>query len=88
MLYSGWVIGTAVGALVGSAVDPEQAGIDVLFPLLFLGLAAPLVRVRRDWIVAIAAVAAALVATDFLPAAWQVTSAATIAALFGVFVRE
>ena len=88
MLYSGWVIGTAVGALVGSAIDPEQAGIDVLFPLLFLGLAAPLVRVRRDWIVAIAAVAAALVATYALPAAWQVTSAATIAALFGVFVRE
>ena len=88
MLYSGWVIGTAVGALVGSAIDPEQAGIDVLFPLLFLGLAAPLVRIRRDWIVAIAAVAAALVATYVLPAAWQVTSAATIAALLGVFVRE
>ena len=88
MLYTGWVIGTAVGALVGSAIDPEQAGIDVLFPLLFLGLAAPLVRIRRDWIVAIAAVAAALVATYILPAAWQVTSAATIAALLGVFVRE
>ena len=88
MLYTGWVIGTAVGALVGSAIDPEQAGIDVLFPLLFLGLAAPLVRIRRDWIVAIAAVAAALVATYILPTAWQVTSAATIAALIGVFVRE
>ena len=88
MLYSGWVVGTAVGALVGSAIDPEQAGIDVLFPLLFLGLAAPLVRIRRDWIVATAAIAAALVATYVLPTAWQVTSAATIAALIGVFVRE
>jgi 4-azaleucine resistance transporter AzlC len=88
MLYSGWVIGTALGALVGSAIDPEQAGIDVLFPLLFLGLAAPLLKVRRDWIVASAAIATALVATYVLPAAWQVTSAATIAALLGVFVRE
>ena len=88
MLYSGWVVGTALGAAVGSAIDPEQAGIDVLFPLLFLGLAAPLVRARRDWIVATAAVVAALVATYVLPSAWQVTVAATTAALAGVFVRE
>jgi len=88
MLYSGWVVGTAVGAVLGSAIDPERAGIAVLFPLMFLGLAAPLVRVRRDWVVATVAVAAALAATLILPSAWQVTAAATAAAVVGVSVRE
>ncbi len=45
MLYSAWVAGTAVGAYVGRSVDPAVLGIDVLFALLFLGLAAPLIRI-------------------------------------------
>jgi 4-azaleucine resistance transporter AzlC len=88
MLYSGWVVGTAAGAVLGSAIDPERAGIGVLFPLMFLGLAAPLVRARRDWVIATVAVVAALVATLVLPSAWQVTIAATAAAVVGVSVRE
>ena len=52
MLYSGWILGTAVGAWFGSSIDPGAVGIGVLFGLLFLGLAAPMVKVRRDWVVA------------------------------------
>lgn len=88
MLYSAWVAGTALGALVGSSIDPATLGIDVLFALLFLGLAAPLVRSRRDWLVALLAVVAALFATVALPQAWQITGAATVAALIGTAIRD
>ena len=88
MLYSAWVGGTAVGAFVGRAIDPAALGIDVLFALLFLGLAAPLIHTRRDWMVVGMAVAAALLATGVLPEAWQITGAATAAAFIGTAIRE
>ena len=87
LLYSGWVLGTVLGAVLGSGVDPASWGADVFFALLFLGLAAPLVRNRRDWTVAALAVGAGLLATLTLPEAWQVTGAATAAALAGTAIR-
>ena len=47
MLYSGWVVGTTIGAWFGGSIDTEAVGIGVLFPLLFLGLAAPRSRAER-----------------------------------------
>jgi 4-azaleucine resistance transporter AzlC len=88
MLYSGWVVGTAIGAWFGGAIDPEAIGISVLFGLLFLGLAAPMIRTRRDWGVAAAAVVAAVLATSFVPAAWQITVAAIAASLVGMLFHE
>lgn len=88
LLFSGWVSGTAAGVIVGTAADPERWGADVFFPLLFLGLAAPLVRTRRDWIVAGLAVVLALAATVVLSQAWQITGAAAAAAAIGATFRE
>jgi predicted branched-subunit amino acid permease len=88
MLYTGWIIGTAVGAWFGSSIDPEAAGIGVLFGLLFLGMAAPMVKIRRDWVVAGAAVVATVIATEALPVAWQITTAAVAAALVGMAIDE
>ena len=47
-----------------------------------------MVHKRRDWIVAGAAVVATLGATVLLPPAWQITVAATAAALVGVALGE
>jgi predicted branched-subunit amino acid permease len=88
MLYSAFVVGTLGGAWFGGAVDPEAMGIDVLFALLFLGLAAPMVHKRRDWLVAGAAVLASIVAARVLPTAWQVTTAAVAAAAVGMTIDE
>jgi predicted branched-subunit amino acid permease len=88
VLYSGWMVGTVIGAWFGSSIDPEALGIGVFFPLLFLGLAAPLVRTQRDLVVAVVAVAATLIATITLPEAWQLTAAATVAALIGAGLGE
>lgn len=88
MLYTGWVIGTAIGAWFGGAIDPEAIGIGVLFSLLFLGLAAPMIRTGRDGIVAASAVVATIVSILLVPAAWQITVAAVAASLVGVLFDE
>ena len=88
MLYSGWVAGTVIGAWFGGSIDPEAVGVGVMLPLLFLGLAAPMIQKRRDWVVAGSAVAAALLATLVLPPAWQITGAAALASLVGIGFGE
>jgi len=88
MLYSGWVVGTTIGAWFGGSIDPDAVGIGVLFPLLFLGLAAPMIKGRKELLVAGAAVVASVVATAVLPTAWQITVAAVLASLVAVFVGE
>ncbi|HEY6629646.1 MAG TPA: AzlC family ABC transporter permease [Acidimicrobiia bacterium] len=88
MLYTGWIIGTAIGAWFGSSIDPGAVGIGVLFGLLFMGLAAPMVNVRRDWVVAGASVVATLIAMKTLPVAWQISTAAFAASLVGLVIDE
>lgn len=88
MLYTGWIVGTAIGAWFGAAIDPEAVGINVLFALLFLGLAAPMIRSRRDWAVTAAAVGAAVIAILMVPPAWQITVAAVAASLVGMGFSE
>jgi 4-azaleucine resistance transporter AzlC len=88
VLYSSWVSSTALGAFLGTRLDPERYGLEVLFPLMFLGLAAPLVRNRRDWITAGLAVVTTVIAVALLPPAWRVTGAALVASMIGSRLRE
>ncbi len=88
LLYSGWVAGTAVGALLGGRFDPAAWGAQVFFALLFVGLAAPLVRTRWDLVVALSAVAGTFAAWAWLPAAWRITAAAAAAALVGMVLPD
>lgn len=85
VLLTGWLGGTALGAALGSRIDVEL--LDALFPLLFLGLAAPLIGGRRAWVTAGVSVVAALAAVPLLPSAWEVTGAAVAAAIVGSRVR-
>ena len=86
ILYSGLVVGTILGALLGAQVDPAAAGVGVFFPLLFLGLAAPMVRTRRELVVAGMTIVTTLVAVTLLPPAWQLTVGAAVAAGLGASV--
>jgi hypothetical protein len=47
-----------------------------------------MVKSRRDWLVATAAVVASIAAAAFLPSAWQITSAAVAAAAVGMAIGE
>jgi predicted branched-subunit amino acid permease len=82
-LYATWLASTAVGAWLISGIDPARWGLDVVFPLVFLGLAAPAIRNRRQWITACIAVGSSIATVLWLPPAWQVTSAALVAAAIG-----
>jgi predicted branched-subunit amino acid permease len=87
-VYGCWLLATAAGAWLGAAIDPAAAGVGVLFGLLFLGLAAPFVRTRRDLLVAVSAIVATLIAMRVLPSAWQLTTAAVVATLVGMVGDE
>lgn len=87
VLYTTWLTSTAVGAFLGADVDTSGLGIEVIFPLVFLGLAAPLLRNRRQWMTAGFAVLAAVTAVVVLPSEWRVTAAAILAAVIGSRVK-
>ncbi|MEX0667410.1 MAG: AzlC family ABC transporter permease [Acidimicrobiia bacterium] len=86
-LYTTWLASTAVGAFLGADVDTSRLGIEVVFPLVFLGLAAPLLRGRRQWMTAGVAVVAAVMAVVVLPTEWRVTAAAIVAAVIGSRIK-
>ncbi len=83
VLYVTWLTSTAVGAFLGADVDTSRLGIEVIFPLMFLGLAAPLLRNRRRWLTAGLAVISAVSAVLVVPSEWRVTAAAIVAAVIG-----
>jgi len=87
VLYVTWLTSTAVGVFLGADVDTSRLGIEVIFPLVFLGLAAPLLRNRRQWLTAGLAVMAAVSAVLVLPSEWRVTAAAIAAAVIGSRVK-
>lgn len=87
VLYATWLASTAVGVFLGADVDTSRLGIEVIFPLVFLGLAAPLLRNRRQWLTAGLAVMAAVSAVVVLPSEWRVTAAAIAAAVIGSRVK-
>ena len=85
--YPLWVLGTVVGVLLGDALgNPEDLGLDAIFPAFFLGLlAAELDRPRALAVIA-AAGAIALALTPVLPPGLPVLLAST-AALIGLWRR-
>lgn len=86
-LYTTWLSSTAVGAFLGADIDTSRLGIEVVFPLVFLGLAAPLLRNRRQWMTAGFAMLAAVAAVVVLPSEWRVTAAAIVAAVIGSRIK-
>jgi predicted branched-subunit amino acid permease len=82
-LVTTWLISTAIGANFGTDLDASRYGAEVIFPLVFLGLAAHLAHGRGKWVTAGLAAVAAVLGVVLLPAAWRVTGAALVAALIG-----
>ena len=79
-----WIVGTAVGALGGDLIgNPEQLGLDVIFPAFFLVLLAEELRDARTVTVALVAAALALALVPLAPAGVPVI-AACVAALIGL----
>lgn len=80
-LYTNWLVSSYLGALLGASLDPGRFGLDAVVPLVFVGLAATLIKGWRRWAAAGLAVLTTIAAVLWLPTAWQVTTAALVAAL-------
>lgn len=78
--YPGWVLGTVVGVLAGSALgDPRALGLDALFPAFFVTLLLEEVRGRRKATAAAGGAGIAAVLTPFAPAGLPILAAAAAA---------
>jgi predicted branched-subunit amino acid permease len=83
LLWFGWVGGTAVGALAGSAIgDPSAFGLDGAFAALFVALLAAQLTDRRRVAAAVGGAAIAAVLIPFTPPGIPII-AATAAVAFG-----
>ncbi len=89
LLYLVWIVAAIVGVALGQLLpDPEQIGLDVIFPLSFLTLLLPLLRTRRDLLVAAVAGAGALLLRGIVGAGPAIVVSVVAAALLGALLPE
>jgi 4-azaleucine resistance transporter AzlC len=87
LLYLAWLVGTAAGVLgTGLLGDPATYGLDVVSPVLFLGLLRGQVRDRRTAANAVLGAAIALALVPFTPPGVPLL-AASVACLLGLVRR-
>lgn len=88
-LYLTWTTSGLLGALLGAAIpDPSRYGLDLVFPLAFLGLLATFLTDRLSVIVALAAGGLAILGAFWLPGAWYIITAALLGSALGLLLEE
>lgn len=88
-VYIVWPLAGLTGAVIGMAVpDPGRLGLDLIFPLAFLGLLFTFLDDRSSVVVAIAAGAIALVAARLLPGTWYVIIAGVLGSTLGLLLER
>ncbi len=63
-LFTFWNIGTLIGAVAGSNIDPQTYGLDAAFPAAYVAMVWPLLRDRRG---RLAAALGALICVSLIP---------------------
>jgi 4-azaleucine resistance transporter AzlC len=88
-MYLVWQCSTLAGVLLGRVLpDPAAYGLDLVFPLTFVGLLVPLLRKRDSQVVAAAAAALTLVGALWLPGSWYILLAGVAASAVGALWRR
>jgi len=82
-VYLFWNVGTLIGALLGTAIDPATYGLDAAFPAAFVAILFPLLRERRPLVAAAIGGSICLVLIPFTPVGVPILCAA-LAILVGV----
>ncbi len=86
-MYVCWQSSTFLGYIAGAALpDPARYGLDLVFPLTFLGLLTPMLRGRPAIATAIAAAVLALGARALLPGYWYLLVAGIGGSLVGALL--
>ncbi|MEP7113543.1 MAG: AzlC family ABC transporter permease [Ilumatobacteraceae bacterium] len=82
-LYVFWNLGTLLGALAGSAIDPKTFGLDAAFPAAYVAMLWPLLRSHRGRVSAALGAVICVVLIPFVPVGVPILCAA-LAILVGV----
>lgn len=82
-VYLFWNVGTLIGALLGTAIDPATYGLDAAFPAAFVAILFPLLRQQRPALAAAIGATVCLVLIPFTPVGVPILCAA-LAILVGV----
>jgi 4-azaleucine resistance transporter AzlC len=83
-MYCVWQVSTIIGMVLGALIpDPVAYGLDLVFPLTFIGLLAALLKTRVNGGVAFLAAMLALAGALFLPGKWYILLAGIVASGFG-----
>jgi 4-azaleucine resistance transporter AzlC len=67
ILYACWNLGTLLGALLGSSINPSDFGLDVAFPVMFTAMVASHLRTKQGRRAAIFGAIAAVALAPFMP---------------------
>lgn len=78
-----WNLGTLLGALAGTAIDPQTFGLDAAFPAAYLAMVVPHLRHRTGLLAGIAGAAICLVLIPLTPIGVPILCASA-AVLFGI----
>jgi 4-azaleucine resistance transporter AzlC len=88
-VYLAWPTSGLLGAALGATIpEPGQYGLDLVFPLAFLGLLTAFLEDRIGVIVALASGGLALLGTFLLPGNWHVILAGLLGSGLGVLLEE
>jgi 4-azaleucine resistance transporter AzlC len=82
-LFAFWNLGTLIGALIGSSIDPATYGLDAAFPAAFVAMLWPMLRNRRARLAAALGASICLVLIPVAPIGVPIL-AAGLAVLVGV----
>ncbi|MEI7548227.1 MAG: AzlC family ABC transporter permease [Actinomycetota bacterium] len=75
-VYLFWNLGTLIGALLSTAIDPATYGLDAAFPAAFVAILFPMLRQRRPVIAAAIGATICLVLIPFTPVGVPILCAA------------
>jgi predicted branched-subunit amino acid permease len=83
ILYTSWCVGTFLGALVGTNINPNDFGLDAAFPVLFIAMLAPHLRTPQGRKAALFGGVITVALAPFLPVGLPILVAA-LGMLFGL----
>ena len=83
ILYASWNIGTLLGALVGTSINPSDFGLDAAFPVMFTAMIATHLRTSAGRKAALFGAVAAVALAPFMPIGLPILVSA-LGMLFGI----
>ncbi|GAB4425200.1 MAG: hypothetical protein OHK0015_04950 [Chloroflexi bacterium OHK40] len=88
-LYTIWPLSAVAGVLLGGAIpDPAALGLDLVFPLTFIGLLVPLLREPANRLAALAAALLTVAGALWLPGSWYVLLAGLLGSALGALLAR